>query len=77
LLTRRGGRNDDLHFSCPNGYLPDPMADRAIQVGDRVINLQMPGIFTVMARRGWILDIESPEGIRLSLSDSAVRRVEG
>jgi hypothetical protein len=52
------------------------MGERAIEVGDRVINLQMPGIFTVLARRGWILDIESPEGIRMSLSDAAVRRIE-
>jgi hypothetical protein len=52
------------------------MTERPIQVGDRVINLQMPGIFTVLARRGWIIDIESPEGIRLTVSDAAVRRLE-
>lgn len=52
------------------------MGERAIQVGDQVINLQMPGIFTVMARRGIILDLESPEGIRLSVTDAAVRRLE-
>lgn len=52
------------------------MGERAIQVGDRVINLQMPGIFTVLARRGRILDIESPGGIRLSVLDAAVRRLE-
>jgi hypothetical protein len=52
------------------------MADDAIRVGDRVINLQVPGIFVVLARRGHMLDIESPEGVRMTLIDSAVRRMD-
>jgi hypothetical protein len=52
------------------------MADDAIRVGDHVINLQMPGIFVVVARRGRILDIESPEGVRMTLMEAAVRRMD-
>jgi hypothetical protein len=58
------------------GKLRAPMADDQIRVGDRVINLQMPGIFVVIARRGHILDIESPEGVRMTVFDSAVRRMD-
>ena len=52
------------------------MAETPIQVGDRVINLQMPGIFVVTARRGRLLDIETDEGIAMTLVDSAVRRLD-
>ncbi|HEV7734686.1 MAG TPA: hypothetical protein VGR62_21110 [Candidatus Binatia bacterium] len=52
------------------------MVERAIVVGDQVINLQMPGIFTVTARDRTFLHIESPDGIRLKVSDAAVRRME-
>jgi hypothetical protein len=52
------------------------MAETPIQVGDRVINLQMPGIFVVTARRGRVLDIETDEGIAMTLVDSAVRRLD-
>lgn len=70
------GTQFDLRFQYAARYQFWSMVERTIQVGDRVINLQMPGIFTVRARRGWIIDIESPEGIRMSVSDAAVRRVE-
>jgi hypothetical protein len=52
------------------------MADAPIQVGDHVINLQMPGIFVVMARRGCTLDLETADGVRMAVSDTAVRRVD-
>ena len=52
------------------------MTETPIQVGDRVINLQMPGIFVVTARRGRLLDIETDEGIAMTLVDSAVRRLD-
>jgi hypothetical protein len=52
------------------------MAETPIQVGDRVINLQMPGIFVVTARRGRLLDMETDEGIAMTLVDSAVRRLD-
>ena len=52
------------------------MAETPIKVGDRVINLQMPGVFVVVARRGRLLDIETDEGIAMTVLDSAVRRLD-
>ena len=52
------------------------MAEAPIQIGDRVINLQMPGVFVVTARRGRLLDIETDEGIAMTVLDSAVRRLD-
>jgi hypothetical protein len=51
------------------------MAGDAIQVGDQVINLQVPGVFRVLARRGSWLDIETEQGLRMTVLDSAVRRL--
>jgi hypothetical protein len=51
------------------------MAERPIQIGDRVINLQVPGIFTVMRRRGPYFDIETDDGLRMTLVEAALRRV--
>ena len=54
------------------------MADDAeIRVGDRVVHLGAPGIFTVIARRGRLLELESDRGLRMSIFDVAVRRVDG
>ncbi|HWP64687.1 MAG TPA: hypothetical protein VNO26_02090 [Candidatus Limnocylindria bacterium] len=52
------------------------MAEERIEVGDRVINLQMPGIFVVVARRGRLLDIRTDDGVTMTVLDSAVRRIE-
>ena len=52
------------------------MAETPIQVGDRVITLQMPGLFVVVARRGRLLDIQTDEGIAMTVLDSAVRRLD-
>lgn len=52
------------------------MVDEAIQVGDRVINLQVPGIFTVVERRGRFLEIESDGGLQMTVEDSTVRRLD-
>jgi hypothetical protein len=41
-----------------------------------VVNLQVPGVFTVIARRGPMLDIESEKGLRMTLHESGVRRLE-
>jgi hypothetical protein len=53
------------------------MGDEPIEVGDRVINLQTPGIFVVVARRGRMLRIETAEGVTMTVVDSALRRVDG
>ena len=53
------------------------MGDGPIQVGDRVINLQMPGVFVVVARRGRVLEIETADGVAMTVVDSAVRRLDG
>ena len=52
------------------------MGDGSIEVGDRVINLQMPGVFVVLARRGRMLEIETADGVAMTVIDSAVRRVD-
>ena len=52
------------------------MADTPIKVGDRVITLQMPGVFVVVARRGRLLDIQTDEGIAMTVLESAVRRLD-
>jgi hypothetical protein len=51
------------------------MAQGSIQVGDRVINLQVPGIFVVVARRGRLLEIENDLGVRKTVLDVALRRM--
>jgi hypothetical protein len=48
-----------------------------IGVGDRVVHLQVPGVFVVLARRGQMLDLESDRGLRMAVSDISVRRLEG
>jgi len=49
------------------------MATGTIQVGDRVINLQVPGLFTVIDRRGQLLVLETAKGLRMTVLDSQVR----
>jgi hypothetical protein len=52
------------------------MAERAIQVGDRVVHLQVPGVFTVMSRQGSLLVVESPRGLRMTMLEKAARRLD-
>ena len=52
------------------------MAAETIEVGDRVINLQVPGVFTVLARRGTLLEIETAQGLRMTVQEGAVRRLD-
>jgi hypothetical protein len=52
------------------------MAAEGIQLGDRVINLQVPGIFTVVDRRGPLLFIQSPRGLQMNVLESQVRRLD-
>jgi hypothetical protein len=54
------------------------MNDReAIRVGDRVVHLQVPGVFVVARRRGALLDLESDRGLRMTVREVAVRRLDG
>lgn len=49
--------------------------DDRLDIGDRVITLQMPGIFRVVARDGEILTIDAEKsGVRLRMHESALRR---
>jgi len=52
------------------------MATGTIQVGDRVINLQVPGLFTVIDRLGQLLVIETAKGLRMRVLDSQVRLLD-
>ena len=52
------------------------MTAETIEVGDQVINLQVPGVFTVVARRGALLDIETAQGLRMTVNVAAVRRLD-
>ena len=52
------------------------MASNGIQLGDRVINLQVPGIFTVIDRAGALFVIQTPRGLRMTVGESQLRRVD-
>ena len=52
------------------------MVRGTIQVGDRVINLQVPGLFTVIDRSGQLLVIETAKGLRMRVLDSQVRLLD-
>ena len=54
------------------------MTDEAgIRVGDRIVHLQVPGVFTVVAVRGDLVDVENDRGLRMTIHLRALRRVEG
>jgi len=52
------------------------MASDAIQLGDRVVNLQVPGIFTVIDRKGSLLVIQTQQGLQMTVLEPQVRRVD-
>lgn len=52
------------------------MPEGPLQIGDRVITMQMPGIFTVSGRRARALDIVSDDGVRLTVSEASLRRMD-
>jgi hypothetical protein len=52
------------------------MAASPIQVGDRVVNLQVPGIFVVMDVDGPHVVLQSARGIRMRVLASSVRCVD-
>ena len=52
------------------------MAAETIVVGDLVVNLQVPGVFTVLARRGNLLEIVTALGLRMTVVEGSVRRLD-
>jgi hypothetical protein len=52
------------------------MGQNGIELGDRVINLQVPGIFTVIDRVGALLVLQTERGLRMTVAEQQVRRVD-
>ena len=53
------------------------VGDEAIQIGDRVVHLQVPGVFTVVARRGAFFEVENARGLRMTVHQVGLRRLDG
>jgi hypothetical protein len=53
------------------------VAQGPIQVGDRVVSLQVPGVLVVVARRGHLIDVEGHHGLRMTVHEVALRKVDG
>jgi hypothetical protein len=53
------------------------MENHEVRVGDRVVHLQVPGVFVVIARRGPLLELESDRGLHMTVREVAVRRLDG
>jgi hypothetical protein len=53
------------------------MSRRGIEVGDRVVGMQMPVVFVVTGRRGNLFDLESDRGLRRVALESTIRRLDG
>lgn len=51
--------------------------DGAIRAGDRVVHLQVPGVFIALACRGSFVEIESERGLRMTVRDIQLRRLDG
>src|SRR6185369_10553475 len=69
-------RNVALQSFDRTAMSPGRMGTRAIQLGDKVINLQVPGIFTVIDRNGELLVIETARGLRMTVLAQQVRRLD-
>ncbi len=48
-----------------------------IRLGDRVVSTAIPGVFRVVGKRKQLLDIESDRGLRMTVREEQVRRVDG
>ena len=59
-----------------SGTLPLRMGQNGIELGDRVINLQVPGIFIVVDRVGSLLVLQTERGLRMVVKEQQVRRVD-
>jgi hypothetical protein len=51
--------------------------EEPLRAGDRVVHLQIPGVCTVVARRGKFLEVESDRGFRKLVHEVSLRRVAG
>ncbi len=77
MPSARDTRNALQSTGAP-GKLGDAMAEeRDIRLGDKVIGTGMPGIFTVVGKRGPMLEIENARGLRRIVHEIALRRVDG
>src|SRR2546430_12040965 len=50
------------------------VGDETIQIGDRVVHLQVPGVFTVVARRGAFFEVDSARGLRMTVHQVGLDR---
>jgi len=66
-----------LAIRPPARHSTAAVTEDPIRVGDRVVHLQVPGVFVVVARRGAFLEIENDRGLRMTLHEVALRRVNG
>ena len=53
------------------------MGGDGIQVGDQVVGTQIPGVFTVLELKGWLVEMESDRGLRMTVVRSSLRKLEG
>ena len=67
--------NDALRRQAPRAV--DTNHESVIRIGDRVVHLQVPGVFVVSGRRGRLLTVESDRGLRMTVHEVAVRRLDG
>jgi len=51
--------------------------ERGIRIGDRVVQLQVPGVFTVVGRRGAFFEIENERGLHMTVHEVSLRRLDG
>jgi hypothetical protein len=51
--------------------------EAVIAVGDRVVHLQVTGVFTVIAVRGDLIEVENDRGLRMTIHRRALRHVNG
>src|SRR2546425_6829666 len=76
-----GAAPRDATSPCNPGCRPASSAavsgEPTIQIGDRVVHLQVPGVFTVVARRGAFFEVESVRGLRMRVHEVALRRLDG
>jgi hypothetical protein len=49
--------------------------EEPIRAGDRVVHLQIPGVCTVVGRRGQFVEVESDRGMRKVVHEVSLRRV--